>query len=343
MKNKKRMKKLLSLTVVGIMALTTLSGGASAQTINDNADASNTAVSVFDFKDIVTLEALDVEYNFEDGITLEVLDIEYNFEMFKNNLRENISEEELAEAERLFNEATNANKESQKLWQELYAMDIFNVEKSLNSSNTSNIKLSQLDTINIEDFDLEKIYEKIIIEECTVGMSDLKSISIKSAEIEDDASLSTIAINKEMEFDIEDFDLDKLYEKIIIEECTVGMSDSESVSINLAEIKDEAALSTITINKVEGVEDQFTCSLIGFESYKYTFDMFKEGLKDDISEEDLTKAEKLFTKATELSQKSNELWNELYAMDIYNYEKNGNFSCGFDGDALIIEKYKPEN
>ena len=276
MKDKKRMKKLLSLTVIGIMMITTLSGGASAQTINGNTDVFNTAASVFDFDDIVTLEALDVEYNFE---------------MFRNSLRENISEEELNEAERLFNEANNANEESQKLWQELYAMDIFNVEKSLNSSNTSNIKLSQLDTINIEDFDLEDFCEKSKIQACTVG----------------------------------------------------NLSDSKSVVIKLGEFEDEANLTAITINKVESVNDQFTCSLAEFESYEYTFDMFKEGLKEDISEEDLAKAEELFIQATELSQKSNDLWNELYAMDIYNYEKDGQFSCGFDGNSITIEEYKPEN
>ena len=152
MRNKKSIKKLINLVLIGIMCITMLSGAASAQTINTdsaspvevhgvNGVLSSRAQYIKQGVNISDLEVeadVEIEGDFFKIRPSEACDItiisadnggyEYTFETFKRGLKEDISEKDLSKAELLFNEATELSRKADKLWEKIYSMDIFNHE-----------------------------------------------------------------------------------------------------------------------------------------------------------------------------------------------------------------------
>lgn len=67
--------------------------------------------------------------------------------------------------------------------------------------------------------------------------------------------------------------------------------------------------------------DIFNCGFLD----DYSFEQLKEDFKQEVSKNDLNKAELLFKKAMGLEKKGefedgNQVWDELYSMDIFGYE-----------------------
>ena len=120
------MKKIIGIALVGVMALSVFTGMASADD-NNSAVASKalSTSSAMEMKDGYETCVIDMKDGYEACVMTD-----YTFDMFKQELSDDISSEDLAKAEKLFNEAMALEKEEKyeeamKVWDELYEMNIF--------------------------------------------------------------------------------------------------------------------------------------------------------------------------------------------------------------------------
>lgn len=241
----------------------------------------------------------------------------YTFEEFKECLKKDLTKDQMAKVKSLFDKAI-ALEEKQEIEK---ASDIWN-------------EIDSMDVFDCEDCDFEYTFEELKKElKSDVSPKDLK----KAEQLFDKA----IALDKEgkydeankvwnelyslniftYEMDYEDFTFDSLEQEF--------KKDVSKEDINKAKALFDKAMELEKKDKFDDAEKVWE-QLYALEIFdhdfgefeEYTYDMFKQELKKDISKDDHAKAKQLFEKASELDKigkfdDAKKVWDELYDMDIF--------------------------
>lgn len=242
----------------------------------------------------------------------------YTFEEFKECLKKDLPKDQMAKVKSLFDkviafEEKQEFEKASEVWNEIDGMDVFDCE---------------------EDCDFEYTFEELKKE----LKSDLSPKDLKKAEQLFDKA---IAFDKEGKFDEANKIWDELYSMNIFSyemDCDdltfdnlkqVFKKDLSKEDINKAKALFDKAMELEKKDKFEDAEkvweQLYALEIFDYdfgEYEEYTYDMFKQELKKDISKDDQAKAKQLFEKALELDKSGNyddakKVWDELYDMDIF--------------------------
>lgn len=291
-------KKLITLTAAAVLSVSVLFGatGLCADKVEDNTKM--------------------------EGAEFTFVDNEYTFDMFKENLKDDISKENLVKAKTLFKEATKADQDACKAWDELYAMDIFKY-----SELTDECDVIEKFTFDIFRQDLKNNLSKDML-------NKVKSFFDKAITLENENKLDEAANRWDQLYGMDIFNNDvacgeEAYAKFTYDEFKKQLkNDVSKEHLSKAKALFKKAMNLEENNKFDKAkpvwedlylmdiynDEEITCATALTE----TFDMFKQELKKDVSKEDLAKAKALFEKASRLNQQATEAWDELYNMNIFN-------------------------
>lgn len=261
----------------------------------------------------------------KEGAEFTFADNEYTFDMFKENLKDDISKENLAKAKSLFKEATKADQDACKACDELYAMDIFKY-----SELTDECAVIEEFTFDIFKQDLKNNLSKDILDK-------VKSLFDKAITLENENKLDEAAKTWGQLYSMDIFNNDvtcgeEAYAKFTFDEFKKQLkNDVSKEDLSKAKALFNKAMDYEKNDKFEEAQkvwdelyqlDIFNCGFLD----DYSFEQLKEDFKHEVSKNDLNKAELLFKKAMGLEKKgefedANQVWDVLYSMDIFGYEK----------------------
>lgn len=242
-----------------------------------------------------------------------------NFELtFKEFIKDtdNISKEDYKKAETLFNKAISLEDQSFNYWDELYSLDLFDVEDFTFEDFSEDFKKDIQPDVKKKAKELFnkaiKLEEDGNYDDADKVWEELYSLDLFDLELIDGECLIDFE-----DFTFEDFSMD--FKKDIQPEVKKKAEELFNKAIKLEEDSkyDDAdkvwdELDSLDLFDVEFFDD---VDLIDFEDFTcedFTFEDFSQDFKNDAKKEDIEKAKDLFNKATELDKESFKVWDDLY-------------------------------
>ncbi|WP_105614196.1 hypothetical protein [Vallitalea okinawensis] len=255
---------------------------------------------------------------------LDEIDFYANFDNFKKvMIKESVTADEISKAKELYKniqfEENNSEEDWEKVWDawvQLEELDVlkesFAYSDAYDVNKLSEANQKELADLDSEIMDLEKqlnaIYNKI-----DETYDDYFYFDDEDFEDEDFMDFYE-------EYTFEDFKSDYLKE----DATKAQISEAKSLFEKAMKLEEDNDWDEATKVWDELFEKEYIIE-IEFEMEPYTFEDFKMELKDDLSKDDLKKAEELFNQAMQLEEKEKydeawEVWEQLWSMDIYDFD-----------------------
>ena len=255
----------------------------------------------------------------------EDVDEEFTFDMLAEEFIDEISDEDLAKAEELFNEAMALEEagdyqEAEAVWEVLDEMEIFDLEDDYDEEFTFDMLAEEfIDEISDEDLaKAEELFnEAMALEEAGdyEGADDvweaLEDMDIFDWEDEYEEDFSFDELKEEFGEDLD--------EELLVEAEELfneAMTLEEAGDYEAAEEKWEALFELDVFEDDEWDED--------YEE-EFGFEELRDELRDDLDEDVLDAIEDLFNEALELEEsgdydEADEKWNAIFEFDVFDDE-----------------------